>query len=89
LDGICVLSKLEKKIEQTKTWDPENRSHIRAVILGCPFLATSNAIINCRNGVMNLSFENMTLEFNIFFNMSEQEEDDDETHDINIIDSFV
>ena len=36
------------------------------IILGRPFLATSNAIINCRNGVMQLTFGNMTLEFNIF-----------------------
>jgi len=36
------------------------------VILGRPFLATSNALINCRNGLMRLSFENMTLEINIF-----------------------
>ncbi|RVW19567.1 Retrovirus-related Pol polyprotein from transposon 17.6 [Vitis vinifera] len=31
-----------------------------------PFLATSNVIINCRNGVMQLTFGNMTLELNIF-----------------------
>ena len=36
------------------------------IILGRPFLATANAIINCRNGVMQLSFGNMTLELNIF-----------------------
>ena len=36
------------------------------IILGRPFLATSNAIINCRNGVMQLTFKNMTLELNIF-----------------------
>ena len=36
------------------------------IILGRPFLASSNAIINCRNGVMKLTFGNMTLEFNIF-----------------------
>ena len=36
------------------------------MILGRPFLATSNAIINCRNGVMQLTFGNMTLELNIF-----------------------
>ena len=35
-------------------------------ILGRPFLATANAIINCRNGVMQLTFGNMTLELNIF-----------------------
>ena len=36
------------------------------IILGRPFLATSNAIINCRNGVVQLTFGNMTLELNIF-----------------------
>ena len=36
------------------------------IILGRPFLATSNAIINCRNGIMQLTFGNMTLELNIF-----------------------
>ncbi|RVW46875.1 Retrovirus-related Pol polyprotein from transposon 17.6 [Vitis vinifera] len=36
------------------------------IILGRPFLATSNAIINCRNGVMQLTFGNMTFELNIF-----------------------
>ena len=35
-------------------------------ILGRPFLATANAIINCRNGVMQLTFGNITLELNIF-----------------------
>ena len=36
------------------------------IILWRPFLATSNAIINFLNGVMQLTFGNMTLEFNIF-----------------------
>ena len=36
------------------------------VILGCPFLATSNALINCWSGVMKISFGNMTVELNIF-----------------------
>ena len=40
-------------------------SHV-PIILGRPFLATANAIINCRNGVMQLTFGNMTLELNIF-----------------------
>ena len=35
-------------------------------ILGRSFLATANVIINCRNGVMQLTFGNMTLELNIF-----------------------
>ncbi|KAL6333948.1 hypothetical protein AAG906_039364 [Vitis piasezkii] len=36
------------------------------IILGRPFLATANALINCRNGVIQLTFGNMTLELNIF-----------------------
>ena len=36
------------------------------IILGRPILATANAIINCRNGVMQLTSGNMTLELNIF-----------------------
>ena len=41
------------------------RNHV-PIILGRPFLATANAIINCRNGVMQLTFGNMTLDLNIF-----------------------
>ena len=36
------------------------------LILGRFFLATVNANINCKNGLMNLTFENMTLDVNIF-----------------------
>ena len=36
------------------------------IILGRPFLATSNAIFNFQNGVMQITFGNMTLELNIF-----------------------
>ena len=36
------------------------------IILGRPFMATANAIINCQNGIMQLTFGNMTLELNIF-----------------------
>ena len=52
------------------------------IILGRPFLATSNDIINCGNGVMQLTFGNMTLELNIFHlsskhkSMEEQETDE-------------
>ena len=41
-------------------------THQVPIILGRSFLATANAIINCRNGVMQLTFGNMTLELNIF-----------------------
>ena len=43
------------------------------IILGRLFLATSNAIINCRNGVMQLTFDNMTMELNIFHLSSKHE----------------
>ena len=36
------------------------------IILVCPFLVTANSLINCRAGVMKISFRNMTLELNIF-----------------------
>ena len=36
------------------------------VILGRLFLVTVNALINCKNGLMNLSFGNITLELNVF-----------------------
>ena len=42
------------------------RANYVPIILERPFLATSNTIINCRNGVMQLTFGNMTLELNIF-----------------------
>ena len=44
----------------------ENGPNHVPIILGRPFLATANAIIDCRNGVMQLTFGNMTLELNIF-----------------------
>jgi hypothetical protein len=47
------------------------------VILGCLFLTTSNALINCRNGLMKLSLGNMTLEMNIF-NICKQPGDDND-----------
>ena len=44
----------------------ENGPNHVPIILGRPFLATANAIINCQNGVMQLTFGNMALELNIF-----------------------
>jgi hypothetical protein len=37
-----------------------------SVILGHPFLATANACINCRTGVMEISFRNINIRLNIF-----------------------
>jgi hypothetical protein len=48
------------------------------IILGRSFLATSNVLINCWNGLMKLSFGNMTLEMNIF-NICKQPGDDNDS----------
>lgn len=41
------------------------------IILGRPFVATSNALINFKNGVMQISFGTMTVQVNIV-NVSRQ-----------------
>ncbi|XP_076886572.1 uncharacterized protein LOC143536475 [Bidens hawaiensis] len=40
------------------------------MILGWPFLATSNALINCRTGVVDMAFGNKNLRLNVFSNVS-------------------
>ncbi|KAL6514868.1 hypothetical protein OROGR_020447 [Orobanche gracilis] len=62
------------------------KEHI-PVILGRPFLATSNALINCRNGIIKFSFGNMTVELNMF-NISEQHDDHDDVCEVNMIESM-
>ena len=64
-----------------------NFSHI-----GQPFLAYTNASINCRSKVMNLSFGNMRLELNVF-NMCKRPRDkenkDIENEDIKLIEPII
>jgi hypothetical protein len=57
------------------------------VILGCPFLATSNALINCRNVLIKI-FGNMTLEMNIF-NICKQPGDDNDLQEVDFIEELV
>ena len=52
------------------------------IILGSPILATSNVIINSRNGVMQLTFGNMTLELNIFHLTNKHKPSEDERQDL-------
>ncbi|XP_035540283.1 uncharacterized protein LOC118344246 [Juglans regia] len=56
------------------------------VILGRPFLTTSNALINYRSRVLKLTFRNMTLEMNVFntFKMS-SDCDESEVHAVDVI----
>ena len=58
------------------------------VILGRPFLATSNALINCQSGVMKISFRNMTVELNIF-DTSKQVLENKGICEVNMIGSLV
>ncbi|XP_040987733.1 uncharacterized protein LOC121235452 [Juglans microcarpa x Juglans regia] len=58
------------------------------VILGRPFLATSNALINYKSGVLKLSFGNMTLELNIF-NICRQPQDLEDVQEVNLLESIL
>ena len=59
------------------------------VILGRPFLATFNAHINCRNGLMQLSFGNMTLELNIFNICKQPINNEDVDKEVYMIETIV
>ena len=60
------------------------------IILGRPFLATSNAIIIYRNGVMQLTFDNMTLELNIFhFSKKHVHPEEEDLEEVFLIDTIV
>ena len=60
------------------------------IILGRPFLATSNAIINFRNGVMQLTFGNMNLELNIFhLSKKHMQPVEDDCEEVCIIDTIL
>ena len=57
-------------------------------ILRRPFLVTSNALINCRNGQVKLSFGNMTLKMNIF-NICKQLGYDNDLQEVDLIEELV
>lgn len=58
------------------------------IILGRPFLDTANALINCRNGKIQLTFGSMTLELNIF-HVAKQPHKDDDCAYVNLIGAVV
>ena len=71
--------------------DTQSVVHVDAnipVILGRSFLDTANALINCRNGLMKLTFGNMTLEVNIF-NISKEIMGDEECEIVNWLNAIV
>ena len=59
------------------------------IILWHPFLATGNAVINCRTGVMDIAFGNLTVHINVF-NASNQPHHDDslECYSFNNLDEW-
>ena len=59
------------------------------VILGRPFLATSNAHINCRNGLMQLSFRNMTFKLNMFNICKQPANNEDVNEEVYMIETIV
>ena len=65
--------------------DPSNHS---PVILWRSFLPTADAVIRCRNGIMTLSFGNITVELNIFHTSSHPHLNDDH-EEVNMIDVSV
>jgi hypothetical protein len=67
---------------------PVEACNLIPVILGRSFLATSNALINCRNGLMKLSFGNMTLKMNVF-NIYKQPGDDNDLQEVDFIEKLV
>ncbi|XP_063936695.1 uncharacterized protein LOC135147371, partial [Daucus carota subsp. sativus] len=73
-------------LETEPVRNPKNQIPI---ILGRPFLATSNALINCRNGLMKLTFGNMTIDLNIFHVGKQSDDFYDQPMDVNLIDEIV
>ena len=60
------------------------------IILGRPFLATSDSNINFQNGVMQLTFGNMTLELNIFhLSKRHMQPMEDDYEEVCIIDTIL
>jgi len=55
------------------------------VILGRPFLATANVIINCRNRSMRLTFGDMTKEVNVFPLGKQPRDVEDQSSEVNLI----
>ena len=57
------------------------------VILGRPFLATTNTIINCRNRSVRLTFGDMTREVNVFNLEKQPRKIRDQTFEVNFVEN--
>ncbi|XP_040994322.1 uncharacterized protein LOC121240861 [Juglans microcarpa x Juglans regia] len=80
---FIMLQLVDRSVKQ-----PTSTIYQAPVILGRPFLNTSNALINCRSGVLKLSFGNMALKLNIF-NACKMPSHFDDTSDLNVVESLT
>jgi len=70
--------------------NPSHASKQIPLILGRPFLATANATINCRSGVMDFSVMNMRVRLNIFKGSIQPVfEDESECFFVDVIDEMI
>ncbi|KAI5662303.1 hypothetical protein M9H77_21626 [Catharanthus roseus] len=66
-----------------------SQNHI-PIILGRPFLATADATINCRTGVMDVSVMNMRVRLNIFKTSSQPSiEDNSDCYLVDVNDELI
>ena len=72
---------------QPETQPVSNPRAQTPVILGRRFLATANAIINCRNGSMRLTFGDMTKEVNVFNLEKQPRKIRDQTFEVNFVEN--
>ncbi|CAA6657877.1 unnamed protein product [Spirodela intermedia] len=66
----------------------DNLTHA-PIILGCPFLATAKANIDCENGIINMKYEGQNISLNVFKSSRFLHEDNDNYEDIDVIDSCI
>ncbi|XP_058185729.1 uncharacterized protein LOC131302954 [Rhododendron vialii] len=86
LKDLCAETKLDFVILDTNSTGSSAAS--TPVIPRRSFLATADAVINCRNGLLNMTFGNMKMEVNIF-NVGSQMGDDENIHEVSLIDTLV
>ncbi|XP_059451036.1 uncharacterized protein LOC132181822 [Corylus avellana] len=65
-----------------------NPDKLIPIILGCPFLAMANACMNCRTGVMQISFRNIKVRLNIF-NAFQHPPDENECFFLDIVEETI
>jgi len=59
------------------------------IILERPFLTTANAIINCWNGSMRLTFGDITREVNVFNQGKQSCNVEDQIFEVNLIEHLI